>query len=198
MTRTRIAPRTVPALLGALLAPVAFGASEGDHQAGVMDFTIIQFLSAIIAFGVVFFVLQSKVWPKVLGGLKSREDKIRSDIEDAERARRQANAALQQYEKALSEARAEANRMLEQTRTQQEKLAAELKIRTEQELHQLRDAAARDIQSAKRAAIAEIYGQMSSTATQIAAKILQRELNANDQQRLVEQSLHELETAKAG
>lgn len=187
--------RPLAGLAALSLAPLALAA---ESEGGVMDFSLIQYISALLAFGVVFLVLKSKVWPQILGGLKSREEKIQNDIEDAERARKQANAALHQYEKALAEARAEANRMLEQTRSQQEKVAAELKIRTEGELQQLREAAMRDIQNAKRAAIAEIYGQMASTATQIAGKILQRELNAGDQQRLVEQSLHELETAKAG
>jgi F-type H+-transporting ATPase subunit b len=56
--------------------------------------------------------------------------------------------------------------------------------------------ATQDLQTAKRAAITELHAEAATLAAQIAAKILQREISADDQQRLVDESLEELTTAQ--
>ncbi|MCA9279950.1 MAG: F0F1 ATP synthase subunit B [Phycisphaeraceae bacterium] len=151
-------------------------------------------ITALIAFGVVFFVFATKIWPKIEKGLSDRESKFRDEIKAAENARIQAKEALVEYEKSLAEARAEAKQMLEETRAQQATYAAELKAKADQELAAMKDKARRDIDSARRAAVADIYNEASTLATKIAGKILQRELSAADHQRLVDESLAELQS----
>jgi F0F1-type ATP synthase membrane subunit b/b' len=85
--------------------------------------------------------------------------------------------------------------MLEKAKSQQQALADELRAKADAELTALRDRARRDIDAAKRAALAEIYDQAASAATAIAGKILKREVNARDQQRLVEETVGELQAA---
>ncbi|MEC9373050.1 MAG: F0F1 ATP synthase subunit B [Planctomycetota bacterium] len=171
--------------------------AHGAATANPMSFELVPFVSALLAFGVVFFILQWKVWPVILKALDARDQKIRSDIEDAERSRKQAQSALQQYEKALQEARSEAARMLDEAKNEQQRLAADLRQKTETEIMSMKDAARRDIEAAKRAAITEIYSQMATTATAIASKIIQRELSPADHERLVEESIGELQSAAA-
>lgn len=181
----------------AFAAPVlALGADEagadGAASPNPMAFEIVPYISGLVVFGLAFFILSRTAWPKIVKGLEEREQKIKSDIEQAERTRKQAERALQEYEKALAEARNEASKMLEEAKGEQQKIAAELRARTESELNAMRDAAKRDIEAAKKAAISEVYGHMADTATSIAAKILQRELNPDDQRQLVEDSLGQL------
>ncbi len=154
-------------------------------------------IAAFVVFGIVVLVLSSKVWPTILKGLDDRSAKIKSEIEAAEAARRQAKDALEQYQKSLAEARAEAQKMLEKTKSQQQALADELRAKSEVELTAMKDRARRDIEAAKRAALAEISAQMASLSTSIAAKILRREIRPADQQRLVDESLGELEALKS-
>lgn len=173
----------------------ALAADSGDgHGApNPVAFNMIPLFATLIMFGIVFFILNAKVWPVITKALSDREEKIKKEIGDAEAARKQAAAALNQYEKALAEARTEAAQMLESTKAEQQKMASELKRKAEAEITAMRDAATRDIETAKRAAITEVYAQMSTTATSIASKIIQRELNPADQARLVEDSLAELQ-----
>ncbi len=149
-------------------------------------------LTALIVFGVVFFVLAIKVWPAITKALDERAGKIREEIAAAEAARKQAKDALEMYEKSLAEARAEAQKMLEKTRAQQQALADELKAKADTELAAMRERAMRDIEAAKKAALQEIYAQTAAAATSIASKILRREVNPADQKRLVEESMGEL------
>jgi len=175
-----------------LLCGQALGADPAANQ-NPLAVELVPYVSTLIVFGVVFFVLTKYVWPVVSKALATREQKIRGDIEQAERSRKQAEAALAQYQEALSEARAEAGRIMEQAKADHQKMAAQLRAKTESELNTLRENATRDIEGAKRAAVSEIYGQMAMVSSAIASKILQRELNPDDQRRLVEESLSEVE-----
>jgi F-type H+-transporting ATPase subunit b len=183
------------------------GHAAGDHdghghsdKAGVLP-TFAQGIApmvvSLVVFGLVFAVLSTTAWPKIVKGLKDREEKIRSEIESAEMAQKQAKIALQEYERNLAQAKAEAQRMLDEAKAQQQALAAELKAKADIELNAMREKAKRDIETAKRAAIDEIYGHAAGVATQMASKILRREIGTQDQQRLIQESLGELQAAVA-
>lgn len=189
----------------ALLVP-CFGALAADdaHAAhaptpGVLPTVaegIVPMIVSLLVFAAVLAILSKTAWPKITRGLSDREQKIRSEIEAAELAQKQAKAALEQYERNLAEARAEAQKMLDEARAQQQAISADLKAKADVELNAMRDRARRDIDTAKRAALSEIYEESARLATSIAGKILQREVTPGDQSRLVEESLRELATAR--
>jgi len=143
-------------------------------------------------FLILFAVLTKFVWPTILAGLKAREEKQAHDLTAAERAAAEAKQALEDNKAQLAEARREAQKMIDESRGEAEKLAASLRAQAELEIAQMKDRAAADIRAAKETALTEIYGQTAELSTQIAARILKREINANDQQSLVDESLQEL------
>lgn len=174
----------------------------GDHAAGAASPIakpkegIAAAVTTLITFAIVFGVLYVAVWPKIVGGLDDRAGKIRDDLAAAESERRQAKDALDAYEKNLAEARAESQRMIEETRAQQGELAKQLKTKADADLAELRAKATAEIENAKKAAIAEIYAESVNLATVMAGKILAREVSSGDQQRLVSESLAQMQ-AKA-
>jgi len=184
----------------ALLASSALGADEansaGAHPSqgliASVSQGVVSAIATLLVFGIVFAILATLVWPKILKGLRDRENKIREEIESAEMARIQAKDALEQYQISLAQARAEAAKMLETTRAQQAQLAADLKAKADIDLGQMRDRAMRDIESASRAAIAQIYSQTGALANDVASKILRRHVTSEDTNRLVEESLGQL------
>lgn len=179
----------------ALTPAIAFAAEGsaahggGSSEGSVTDLSVVQFISAIIVFIIVFAVLARTAWPKILEGLDAREKKIRSEIFAAEDARKKAAEAQREFERSLAAAKADAQRMIDETRAEQVRLAADLKVKAEAELAQLREAAMRDIEAAKKSAVAEIYADIATLATTAAGSILKRELNANDQRGLVEETM---------
>ena len=76
-------------------------------------------------------------------------------------------------------------------------LAAQLKSKNDAELSAMREKAKAEIESAKKQAIAEIYAESVNLATVMAGKILQREVTASDQQRLMDESLAEMKAVNA-
>ncbi|MGP1310092.1 MAG: F0F1 ATP synthase subunit B [Phycisphaerales bacterium] len=187
-------------VLAALAAPaLAAPAAEGEHAAAKgspMSFELLQYLFTIITFLIVLAILGKVVWPKILGALDERDNKIRAEIQAAEDARKQAAAALERYEKSLAEAKAEATALIEKTKAEQSTLAADLRSKADAELTRLREAAQRDIENAKRQAVSEVYAQAAALATDLASKVLKREINPEDQRRLIDESLGELESAR--
>ena len=151
-----------------------------------------QSIAAVISFLILLIVLRKFAWKPILQGLQDREQKIKTDLEHAEAAAKDATATLEKHKAQLAEAHAEARKIIDDSRTAAEKITAKVKSQTEMEIAQMRDHATNDIRKAKEQAIGEIYGQTASLATQVAGCILQRELNPTDQARLVQESLDEI------
>jgi len=175
-------------------------AHAGEHKASVIEQPkegVAPMITAIVVFVIVAGILAVGVWPKIVAGLDERNEKIQGEIAAAEAARQQAKDALNEYEKNLADARAEAQQMLADTKAQQGELAAQLKATAETELNAMREKAKADIESAKKQALNELYSESVNLATVMAGKILQREVTSSDQQRLMEESLNEMKTAKS-
>jgi F-type H+-transporting ATPase subunit b len=180
-----------------LAAEGASGAAEhGLEQPDIVALNLLPAITTLVVFLVAFGFLYVKVWPKITKGLDDRENKIREEIQSAEEARQQAKEALAEYERELASAHKEAGAMIAKAKEDAKAAAAELKTRNEAELAEMKQRAIRDLETAKRAAITELHAETATLAAQIAGRILPRELSAQDQQRLVDESLAELSAAK--
>lgn len=170
-------------------------AEDAHHAAGggsPLDFNPLAYITALVVFLIAFGVLAAVVWPKITKALDERSAKILGEIEAAERSRGEAEAAKAKFERELSAARDEASRMVTQAKADAQRLADDLRTKAEGEMQERLQRATAEIDGAKRAAVSEIHARAADLATAIASKILQRQINDADQQRLVEESLKEL------
>lgn len=140
----------------------------------------------------VFAILSKLVWPVILEGLKARESKIRSDLEAADLAHREAKALLDGYQSKLDEASAQVQAMLTEARKDGEASGQRIIEEAKAEAERQRVRAIADIETAKKVAIADLAGQTSDLAMQVARKVVGRELSANDHGDLIRQSLDRL------
>ena len=171
-------------------------AEHGVESAELMAANWLPAVTALVVFLLAFGFLYIKVWPKIVQGLEDRENKIRQEIESAEQAREQAKAALAEYERSLASAREEANAMIVRAKADAKAAGEQLRASNEAELSSMKQRATRDIEAAKTTAISELYTQAAMLSADIAAKVLAREMTAEDQQRLINQSLEELSSVK--
>lgn len=179
------------AFAGIAAAAPADGESAGSGG-GLLSFDVGSYIWKIIIFTVFLIVLAKFVWPPILKGLQSREQKQRDDLKSAEDAAKDAQKTLAEYKQQLAEAQKEAQRIIDESRTAAQQVAAQVKAQAETDAKNLRQRNAAEIQAAKEQAITELYQHTAEIATQVAAKIIRKELNASDQQALVNQSLEEL------
>lgn len=187
------------AMLLLAAAPALAAPAEGDGDVGAKLLTpdVISAIFNLAMFLCLLIVLGKFVWPAILSGLQAREEKIRTDLTDAEAARADAEKLKADFEERIADAHAEARKLLDSARADADQLRNKLKAETESEMANLRQRAADDIDRAKAAALQDLYATSAELATAVAGKILQRQVDDADTQRLVEQSLAELQN-KAG
>lgn len=154
-----------------------------------------EMLWSVVVFVIFFIVLSLLVWPQVLKALKTREQKMHDDLATAERSREEAKTLLNDYEAKLSEAHAEVRKMLDQARADADEARGKLIAEAEAESVRLRQRAGDEIRLAKQQAVQDMYAQAAELATAVAGKLLERQINAEDAQRLIDQSLKELDKA---
>jgi F-type H+-transporting ATPase subunit b len=158
--------------------------------------TIVSAIWVIVIFVIMLVILIPTAWKNVLAGLKKREQRIRTDIAEAEAARAKADATLKEYNAKLAAAEDRIRDMLSQATADGEKLATSIRMKAQQESEEIKERANKDIEAARDAALREIYEKTADLATSVAEKIIRRNLNASDQQDLVRQSLEQLQTVK--
>jgi len=112
----------IPALIVAAAAATTHeGKSGGLPQLNPADFAP-QLIWLAITFAVLYFILARVALPRIGEVIEERRDRVQRDLDAAERFKKDTDAALAAYERALSEARAKASSMAKEMR---DKLAAE-------------------------------------------------------------------------
>jgi F-type H+-transporting ATPase subunit b len=149
------------------------------------------FMQAIIL--LILIVLMRKfAWKPILESLQSREDGIKDALESAEKARLEMQNLQADNKKLLNEAKAERDTLLKEARQMKDKMIEEAKGEAEVQANKMIEQAQAAIESEKKAAMAELKGQVSGLALEIAEKVVRKELSSKDKQlELVESMLTE-------
>jgi F-type H+-transporting ATPase subunit b len=150
-------------------------------------------LWTLVAFGVLLLLLRKLAFPRIAENLDKRQQAIEDSIETAERTKREADELLAEYRQRLTDARQQAEDIvararkaaevherdsLEQARTTREELMAQTR---------------RDIEAETRRAIQEIRNEVADLTVLATEKVTRKSLNEDDQRRLVEEALSELD-----
>jgi F-type H+-transporting ATPase subunit b len=162
------------------------------EQKGPLNLVYGEAIWNLLVFLIVLAILAKFVFPAIRDGLKAREAKLEGDLSAAEKAKAEAEASVAAYKAKIAEAQKEAQVVIDEAKKSAEQVAAKIKSDAESEIGKMKDRAQAEIESAKDAALSEVYAQTAELSTQIAGRILKREINADDQQQLVNDSLAEL------
>jgi F-type H+-transporting ATPase subunit b len=154
------------------------------------------FIWTIVTFLVLLFLLAKFAWRPLLQALDSRQDRIRKSLEDADRARQELERLQQESAKIMQQARIEAESIVTQTRTDAERLREELKQKAKEEADNILRNAQQQIQLQTRQAIQEIRHEVTDIAVLLASKLLERNLGKEDNARLIDDTLKQIEMSK--
>ncbi|MFO7591297.1 MAG: F0F1 ATP synthase subunit B [Acidimicrobiia bacterium] len=139
-----------------------------------------------IAFLIVLLALMKFAFPALKKGMKAREEKIRSDLEGAEKARLDAETERASYQSQLGDARGEANRIVEEARVAAERVRADVIAKAEADAAETRQRAAEDVRLARERAMSDLQAQVGDISIGLAEKIVERNLDPATQRDLVE------------
>jgi F-type H+-transporting ATPase subunit b len=147
----------------------------------------------LILFGISMVVLWKLAFPRITEALDRRQHAIEESIEHAERTRNEADTLLAEYRERLKEARGQADTIVERARKAAEAHEREALAHAEQRREELLERTRRDIESETRRAIDEIRREVADLTVMATEKVTRKVLTDEDQRRLVEEALSELD-----
>ncbi|PYR88086.1 MAG: ATP synthase F0 subunit B [Acidobacteria bacterium] len=154
------------------------------------------FIWTIVTFLVLLALLAKFAWRPLLQALESRQERIRNSLEDAERARQELERLQQESAKIMQQARIEAESIVTQTRADAERLREELKQKAKDEADNILRNAQQQIQLQTRQAIQQIRHEVADIAVLLASKLLERNIAKEDNARLIDDTLKQIEVTK--
>lgn len=141
---------------------------------------------------IIFFVAKKFLFKPVMKIIHERQQEIDDLYTKANHAKEQAGVLRNEYEKKLEAASSEAERLVKEATVRGQNREEEILRHAKAEASAILDKAAADIAQEKKKAINDAKDELSEMAVAIAEKVVARELNAQDQEALVDHFIDEL------
>ena len=154
------------------------------------------FIWTILTFLVLLAVLAKFAWKPLLKALETRQEAIKKALDDAERAKLELTRLQQESTAIIDQARIEADSILAKTRSDAERVREDLKIKAKEEADTIIRNAEQQIQLQTRQALQQLRNEVADISVMIASKLLQRNLAKEDNDRLIVETLKQIETSK--
>jgi F-type H+-transporting ATPase subunit b len=147
----------------------------------------------LLVFGATMFLLSKLAFPRISDALGRRQKAIEDSIDTAERTRQQADEVLEEYRERLKEARVQAEEIVGRARRTAEDAERDATIAARERREQLLEQTRRDIEAETRRAIGQIRDEVAALTVLATEKVTRKTLTPDDQRRLVEEALGELD-----
>jgi F-type H+-transporting ATPase subunit b len=183
--------------LAAVPAYAADPAAHGETK-GITHIDWFSVAMSIAVFVVLLLVLSKFAWRPILSGLKAREATIQKAVDDAQAASEKAQAVMREYEGKLATAADEARSILEEGRRDAVTLKASIEADARKTAEETTARAVRDIEQARATAWDSLVRDTAKLATDAAAKIIRKNLDAQGHAALVDEVIAEAIAARRG
>ncbi|ANF98521.1 MULTISPECIES: F0F1 ATP synthase subunit B [Paenibacillus] len=157
-----------------------------------MHFVWSSFVFTIIAFLILYWLLNRYAFGPLFSVMEKRRELIKQQMDEAAQTRQQATQYVEEQKAALQQARKDAQDIIEQARQTSNSQTEQLLNQAKEESMRLKDEAARDIENEKNKAVAALRSEIGAVSVQIASKVLQKEVDANAQEQLVDNYLKDV------
>ena len=149
-------------------------------------------ISQIVNFFLLLILLRVFLYKPVVRLLDKRREKIRTDLEEADVARSQAEAAKQEYEKQLEQAREERRSIVAQASGQAEKMREEILEKARVEAQQLASKTEEEMEALRRQALVGAQDEIVDLALAAAGKVVGESLDEKAHRRLIQEFIAEV------
>lgn len=148
-------------------------------------------LFSLIMFIILLLLLRKFAWGPIMNMMKQREEHIANEIDTAEKNRKEAEKYLQQQKEEIERARKEAQQIIETARKTSEVQGEEILSSARAEAERVKADALAEIEREKEMAIKELREQVGTLSVMIATKIIEKELDEKEQEKLIEEYVKE-------
>lgn len=149
----------------------------------------------VIAFLIVLGFVAKVVLPPVNKALAERQEQIRSSLEGAEAARREAEETRAQRQGILEEARQQGRDIVAQANRTAERVRTEGEVRGRAEYERLVSSAEAEIALARQRAVDEVSAQVATLVLNVARQVIGREIDAQSHRALIDEAVAALRSS---
>ena len=161
-----------------------------------MDLTISTIIGDFIliagSFLLLIFLVKKYAWGNISSILDERAEKISSDIDGAEEARKKAEELASKHEAELAGSRTEAKTIIENAKGTAEKSRADILAEAKLEAGRLKEKANQEIAQNKAEALQSVKGDVADLTISLAEKILSKNLDSQAHKELIDQYIDQL------
>ena len=183
---------TVSAICTCGLILASEGSGNGDTSGWMekwLSFDPGLFMWTIVTFLIVLMILKWKAWGPLINALDKREEDIREALASAEKARQDAEKASSEYEAMMRNAQAEAQQIVSEGKAAGERVKNDIQSAANDKANEIIEKAKAQIDAERRKAIQEIKSSVVDLSMDAAAKVIERNLDSDDNRKLVDQAL---------
>jgi len=152
------------------------------------------FIWTILTFLILVSLLTKFAWRPLLQALDRRQNLIKDSLDKADQARVELERINSEAAKILDSARVEADAIVSKGRLAGERLREELKEQAREESATLVKNAERQIELETARALQQIRQETVDLSLSIASKVIGRNLSKDDNERLIEDALKQIES----
>ena len=154
------------------------------------------FIWTIVTFLVLLGLLAKFAWKPLLQALDSRQETIRKSLDDAQQAKQELERLNAESADIIRKARIDADAIISQSRADGERLREELRQKAKADADTVVRNAERQIQLETGRALQQIRHEAVDLSVMIASKLIGRNLSKEDNERLIEEALSQVQTPK--
>lgn len=147
----------------------------------------------LLCFGLTFFVLRRYIFGPVQKAIDARRQRIREALEEADKARTEARALLEEHRSMIQQARGDAEQILAEARrvadSQRERMKEELEVERRRRLEDT----TKQIEAETRRALEQIRAEVADLTVIATSKVTGKVLTDEDHRRLIDDAIRELD-----
>jgi len=151
------------------------------------------FIWTIVTFLGLLFALKKLAWGPLLEALETRQNAIRKSLDDAQQAKSELERLNAESARIIQQARVDAETIIAQGRVDGDRLREEIRSKARTEADHIVKNAERQIQLETGRALEQIRREAVDLSVTIASKIIQRNLSREDNDRLIDDALKQVE-----
>lgn len=147
----------------------------------------------IITFIAVLAILRRAAWKPLIQALVAREDGIRTALDEAEAAQKEAKHLLDEHKRQIAKSEEESQRIIKEGREMGERVKAEIVDKANTSARTMIEQAKDEIRREKEAALTQLRTEVADLAIGVAGKILDQNLDTAKQRQLADSAIKELQ-----
>ena len=170
-----------------------FLAQAEEDSGGLIDVVPGLMIWTLICFAITFYVLKRFAFGPIQRTIDERRDRIRNAVDEADRARSEARALLEEHRKLIGEAKGEAAGILADARKVADSQMERVKQEAEEERQRRLEETRRQIDAETKRSLDQIRSEVADLTLAATARVTGKVLDAEDQRRLIDEAISELD-----